>query len=124
MKRRFQSTVPGIFFLMAGANHFVMPGFYLPLIPDYLPWPIFLNAISGVLELAIGLGFFFSSSRKWAGLGMLLLMTFFIPSHVYFITTGGCVADGLCVPLWVAWVRLLIIHPILMGFGWWIWRSR
>jgi uncharacterized membrane protein len=113
----------GIFMLVAGANHFVMPAFYLPLIPPYMPFPHVVNALSGALELLIGVGFLWPAYRSMAGFGMLVLMVGFIPAHVHFIVIGSCIADGLCVPAWVGWFRLLIIHPILMGLGWWVWQK-
>ncbi len=104
----------GLFFIIAGINHFIQPGFYYPLIPDYLPWPKFINSASGVLEIFLGLGILLPSSRKVSAAGILVLMVLFIPSHVYFIQIGSCVEDGLCVPEWLAWVRLVLIHPLLI----------
>lgn len=110
----------GLFYMVAGANHFVNPGFYLPLIPDYFPFPGLINYVSGVLEVLVGLGVLFRKTRKRAALGIVFLLVLFIPSHVYLIQLGGCVADGLCVPLWVAWVRLIIIHPLLMYWAYYV----
>ncbi|WP_291788246.1 hypothetical protein [Cecembia sp.] len=104
----------GLFFIIAGINHFIQPGFYYPLIPDYLPWPKFINLASGVLEIFLGLGILLPSSRKVSAAGILVLMVLFIPSHVYFIQIGSCVEDGLCVPEWLAWVRLVLVHPLLI----------
>lgn len=107
------------FYLFAGINHFWHPDFYLPLIPEWLPQPELLNSISGVAEIACGALLFASKYRKWAGRGIIVLLIAFIPSHIHFIQIGSCVPGGLCVPAWVAWVRLLIIHPLLMGWAWW-----
>lgn len=104
----------GLFFIVAGVNHFIQPDFYYPLIPDYLPWPKFINLISGVLEVLLGLGILLPSSRKVSAAGILVLMVLFIPSHIYFIQIGSCVEDGLCVPEWLAWLRLVLIHPLLI----------
>jgi uncharacterized membrane protein len=104
----------GLFFIVAGINHFIQPDFYFPLIPDYLPWPKFINLASGILEVFLGLGILLPSSRKVSAAGILVLMVLFIPSHVYFIQIGSCVEDGLCVPEWMAWVRLVLIQPLLI----------
>jgi uncharacterized membrane protein len=108
----------GGFFLIAGINHFVNPHFYLPLIPEYLPYPEALNYISGILEVVAGIGIFGRQTRVYAGWLIIALLLIFIPSHVYFIQIGSCVPQGLCVPEWVAWVRLLLIHPLLIGWAW------
>ncbi len=108
------------FYCFAGLNHFVQPEFYLPLIPDYLPWEVFVNYASGALELIIGIGLFFPFSRKAASIALIILLALFIPSHVHFIVIGSCVEDGLCVPAWVAWLRLMVIHPLLMYWAYYV----
>lgn len=113
----------GLFFIIAGLNHFLQPEFYYPLIPDYLPWLGFINYASGILEILLGLGILMPSSRKVSGWGILILMILFIPSHVYFIQIGSCVQGGLCVPAWLAWVRLAFIHPLLMVWAFYVSKS-
>lgn len=44
-----------IFFVFAGFMHFVRPGFYLRMMPPYLPWHLALVYLSGVAEALIGL---------------------------------------------------------------------
>jgi uncharacterized membrane protein len=104
----------GLFFVIAGFNHFLNPEFYFPLIPDYLPYPKGINSISGILEILLGMGIFWEKFSKMAAWGIVVLLILFTPSHIYFIQIGSCVEDGLCVPEWVAWIRLLVIHPILV----------
>ena len=108
------------FFVLAGLNHFIQPSFYLPLIPDYLPWPQAINQISGLVEILLGIGVLIKPARKKAMWGLLVLLVLFIPSHVYFIRIGACIDGGLCAPMWIAWLRLVLIHPLLML---WIWYT-
>lgn len=106
------------FYLIAGTNHFINPAFYLGLIPDYLPFPEFINYASGVVEVLLGIGVAIPRWRKVSVYGIIMLLILFIPSHVYFIQMGSCVDGGLCVSPWIAWIRLLIIHPVLMFWAW------
>ncbi|MEO1009856.1 MAG: MauE/DoxX family redox-associated membrane protein [Bacteroidota bacterium] len=108
------------FFIVAGIWHFVDPSFYYELIPDYLPYPQTLNVLSGFLEVLFGFGILFSTVRKWAATGILLLLIAFIPSHIFFLQIGSCLENGLCVAPWVAWVRLLIIHPLFLLWAWYV----
>ncbi|MBQ0734372.1 MauE/DoxX family redox-associated membrane protein [Aquimarina celericrescens] len=108
------------FYLVAGINHFVHPEFYLPLIPKYLVYPELINYISGVAEIVLSVGVLFTTTRKTAAYLIMILLVAFIPSHIYFIMTGSCVEDGLCVAKWVAWFRLIVIHPILIWWAWWV----
>ncbi len=107
-----------LFFVVAGINHFVMPDFYQPLIPPYFPFPVFLNYFSGFIELVAGLGLLFRKTRRIAVFSIIVLMLVFIPSHVYFIRMGSCIEGSLCVAPWIAWVRLWIIHPLLILSAW------
>ena len=70
--------------------------------------------VSGIFEMLLGLGILFKKYSKMAAWGIIVLLLLFIPSHIYFIQIGACVENGLCVPKWVAWIRLLLIHPILI----------
>jgi uncharacterized membrane protein len=106
------------FYLFAGSYHFVNPDFYYGLIPDYIPYPRLINYASGVLEILLALGVIFPKTRLIAVKGIILLLLLFIPSHVYFIQIGSCIENGLCVPEWLGWVRLVVIHPLLILWAW------
>lgn len=103
-----------IFFVIAGINHFLNPAIYIPLIPDYFPMKYMVNFGSGFLEVLFGGLLFMAETKKMAAFGIIGLLVAFIPSHIYFIQIGGCIKNGLCVPLWVGWVRLIIVHPLLI----------
>lgn len=107
------------FYAVAGGNHFVNPEFYYPLIPEFLGYPVLINIISGIVELLFSLGLIFGVTRKASAWGILLMLVAFIPSHIYFIQLDGCVDGGLCTGLLIAWVRLIIIHPLLIGWAYW-----
>ncbi|MFC4635733.1 hypothetical protein ACFO3O_17615 [Dokdonia ponticola] len=107
-----------VFYFLAGCYHFVNPNFYLGLIPDYLPYPSFINYVSGGLEIVLAIGVAYPKTRLLAVKGILLLLIAFIPSHLYFIQVGSCVDTTFCVSPWVAWIRLLIIHPLFMLWAW------
>jgi uncharacterized membrane protein len=106
------------FYLFAGLYHFINPLFYYGLIPDYLPFPKLINYLSGALEILLAIGVAVPKYRRLASHGIIFLLILFIPSHVYFIQIGSCVEGGLCVSPWIAWLRLLLIHPLLMYWAW------
>ena len=108
------------FYLFAGSYHFINPEFYTDLIPDYLPFKSFINYISGLLEIVLAIGVAVPKTRLWAAKGIIILLILFIPSHIDFILKGSCVESAFCVAPWVAWLRLLIVHPILMYWAWMI----
>jgi uncharacterized membrane protein len=104
-------------FVLAGVNHFLSPEFYLPLIPDYLPFPQCINWFSGVLEIIIGLAIWTPQYRRIGGWALSVLMVLFIPAHVHFIHIGHCLPDGLCVDPWIGWGRLIVIQPLFIYLG-------
>jgi uncharacterized membrane protein len=106
------------FYLFGGINHFRSPEFYLPLIPDYLPAPDLLNLLAGIAEIVLAIGLLIPQTRKLAAWGVIAMLLAFIPSHVYFIQIGSCIPDVLCAAEWMGWVRLLLIHPLLIVWAW------
>ncbi len=108
------------FYVFAGINHFWHAQFYYPIIPPYFqPWAYQLNFIVGLAEISLAVMMAFAFSRKLAATGIIVMLIAFIPTHIYFIQIGSCVPNGLCVPAWIGWARLLIIHPILIAWAWW-----
>ena len=109
-----------VFYLVAGSYHFINPAFYEGLIPPYFPYPKTINWLSGVAEIVLALGVLSATYRKLTSKLIILMLLAFIPSHVYFIQIGSCDDGGLCVPAWVSWGRLIIIHPILIFWAYWV----
>lgn len=123
MKRGLQKIiihVLGYFYLVAGINHFLTPDFYLPLIPPFFSYPELINVLAGVAELLLGIGVLYFPTRKRSAWGILVLLVCFIPSHSYFIQVGSCIPEALCVPQVVGWLRLLLIHPLLIYWAFWV----
>lgn len=108
-----------VFYMMAGINHFLDPEFYYVLIPNYLPFPFWINVIAGVVEIAFSILLVQKSTRRWAVYGIIAMLIAFIPSHVYAIQMGSFDFYGQQVPSWVIWFRLIVIHPILILWAYW-----
>jgi uncharacterized membrane protein len=107
-------------YLAAGINHFAMPEFYYPLIPDYMGNKSTLNILSGIAEIGGAIGLMIPATRKWAAFGIVAMLIAFLPTHIYMITDADKLQiNGAALPVWAAWIRLLIIHPILIGWAWW-----
>ncbi|MEJ7768673.1 MAG: DoxX family protein [Chitinophagaceae bacterium] len=105
----------------AGINHFVHPDFYLRIIPPYLPDHSLLNALSGISELLLAVLLLFPFTRNIAVYGLIALLIAFIPAHIYLIQISQCSTPGFCLPLAIAWIRLLPGQFLLI---WWAWKLR
>ncbi len=76
-----------LFMIMGGVQHFLKPDFYLPFVPSFLPSPMTIIYLSGVIEMALGLLLLFRKYAKIAAHGIFLLMLLFLPVHIWDIIT-------------------------------------
>ena len=107
-----------ILYVSGGINHFIHLEAYLPIIPDYLPYPMMINIGSGILEIILGAMLIFSNTRAFAAYGIIILLVLFIPTHIYMIQKGGCMSEAICIPNWAAWIRLFPLQFLLMAWAW------
>ncbi|WP_165456518.1 DoxX-like family protein [Pedobacter kyonggii] len=63
------------------------------IIPKWLPAPGFLIYFSGILEIVLGVLLLIKKTRKLAALLIILMLTAFLPAHIYLIP-GGAVHVG------------------------------
>ena len=119
--KKFSYVILILFFLLAGVNHFLNPEMYFPIIPPYIPYPFLTIILSGLFEILFSLLLIFKRSRKFAAYSLIGLLILFIPAHIHQINISVCIDDQICFPLIFAWVRLLVIHPLLVI---WVWVSR
>lgn len=72
----------GAFMILGGINHFLTPEIYFPFIPDFLPQAA-SNYLAGVVEIILGVGIFIPAYRRMAALGIVALLVFFLPLHLW-----------------------------------------
>jgi uncharacterized membrane protein len=77
------SILIGLFMVWGGVLHFLKPDFYLPFVPDFLPFRGAFVLLSGVAEILLGFAVLIPGTRKLGGYGILILMLFFLPVHVW-----------------------------------------
>ena len=107
----------GVLFIVAGILHFVMPKFYLAIMPSYLPSPLLLVYVSGVFEALGGAGLLLPATRTAAAIGLMLLLLAVLPANVEMLRlaqqrNASAAFQAIC------WLRLPL-QPLLM---WWVWR--
>tara|TARA_Y100000814_G_C12245425_1_gene373109 strand:- start:12 stop:401 length:390 start_codon:yes stop_codon:yes gene_type:complete len=71
------------FYIKIGLDHFVSPGYYMNIMPPYLPFHIELVYISGAFEVILGSMLLFRSTRFYAGWGLILLLIAVYPANIY-----------------------------------------
>ncbi|SOU86210.1 DoxX family protein [Tenacibaculum dicentrarchi] len=74
----------GVFMIFGGVQHFIKPTFYLPFVPTFLPFPIMIIYLSGILEIGLGVLLFLNTKyAKLGALGVFYLMLLFLPVHIW-----------------------------------------
>ena len=83
-----------LLYVVAGVTHFVVPELYAQIVPPPLPFPLALVYLSGVAEVALGVGLLFGRTRRYAAWGVVALLVAVFPANVY-MATHGIVIEGL-----------------------------
>ena len=103
--------------------HFVSPGPYLAITPPVLLYPRALVAISGLAEIAGGLGVLFPLTRRLAAIGLILLLLAVFPANV-FAALHGMIVFGRPAPGWILWVRLPLQLILVAWVYFAAWKGR
>jgi uncharacterized membrane protein len=107
----------GLAFAGAGVNHFVMPGHYERIMPPSMKGSAkSLVAVSGVAEVAGGLGVLLPWTRRSAGLGLIALLAAVFPANIHMARAPE---EFRKIPRWALYARLPL-QPLMM---WWAWRA-
>ena len=83
----------GIFFILAGANHFYNPAMYLRIMPPYLPAHSLLVQLSGVAEIVLGALLLVPRFQRLAAWGLIALLLAVFPANVYMAQHPECFPD-------------------------------
>ena len=110
----------GVLFALAGANHFINTGFYVDIMPPYLPWHVALVYLSGVAEIGLGLALLFRRTERIAAWGMVALIIAVTPVHVQMILHHELYPAYSQAALWAR----LLLQLVLVGLAYWFTRPR
>jgi uncharacterized membrane protein len=106
------------FFAFAGVMHFVIPGRYMGIMPAWIPYPLEMVYVSGVAEMAGGLGLLIPSLRKAAAFGLIALLIAVFPANIQML--ANAIHSGASTAYTaLLWLRLPL-QPLLIV---WIYRS-
>ena len=109
-----------VFFVVAGTLHFVLPGSYTRIVPPELPAPSLIVAISGVAEIAGGVGLLVPATRRAAAWGLVALLICVFPANIY-MAAAHLPLPGILGKSWVQWLRLPLQFP-LIAWAWYCTR--
>ena len=101
-----------ILYVLAGINHFIHPEGYMKIMPPWLDNHAFLVAISGVIEIVLGLLLLPNLTRRFAVWGIIALLIAVFPANIQMALDYYDTHDP---NLWIAILRL----PIQILLIWW-----
>jgi len=103
------------FYVVAGANHFINPQFYLPMMPEFLPAPDLLHKLAGVLELIGGVGLLFPRYERRAAWLLIAILIAIFPANLSVALQNGA---PMGISSAVAWIRLPF-QLLFIAWAWW-----
>jgi uncharacterized membrane protein len=109
-----------LWFFCGGIGHFVVPEFFLSITPPYVPWPLAVVYVSGVLEILGATGILFPQVRQLAGNCLILLTLAVTPANIHMSLNPELypfVTD------WQLNLRL-VVQVLLLVCIWWSTRDR
>lgn len=105
------------FFVGSGVNHFASPRFYRAIVPPRLqPQAKLVVDLSGVAEIAGGLGVLLPGTRRPAAMGLIALLAAVFPANLHMARNPESFPK---IPRWALYARLPL-QPLMM---WWAWSA-
>lgn len=111
-------------YVIAGILHFVVPELYVQIVPPVFPAALALVYLSGLAEIAVGIGLLIPRTRQHAAWATVALLVAIFPANVY-MATHGVVIEGLPgggdSSDFVRWGRLPLQGVLIL---WALWYTR
>ena len=102
----------------AGVLHFVRPEPYAAIVPPWLPAPMLLVYVSGVAEIAGGLGLILPATRRLAAWGLIALFVAIFPANLHMAVHAISPLGGDPLPAWALWGRLPL-QVVFIAWAYW-----
>jgi uncharacterized membrane protein len=104
-----------VFFIGSGVNHFVGRRFYEAIVPPSLQEHAkTVVDVSGVAEIAGGLGVLLPRTRRLSGVALIALLAAVFPANVYMARSPERFRK---IPRWALYGRLPL-QPLMMVWAW------
>jgi uncharacterized membrane protein len=100
--------------LSVGADHWINPQRYLPMMPAWVPLHLEMVLFTGAAEIAGALGLLVPRLRRAAGFMLALYFVAVFPANIH-NAVHGLAVEGLPQVQWYYWVRLAF-QPLAI---WW-----
>lgn len=112
--------VLGALMVFAGVMHFTKTDTFARIVPRFLPYHSALVLISGVFEIALGVGLQITRLRRISALGLIALFVAVFPANIN-MAVQNMPIGGRHLPL-LLWLRLPL-QLVLIAWAWWYARA-
>lgn len=109
----------GLLFILAGINHFVQPGFYVAIMPPYLPWHLELVYLSGLFEVVLGVLLLIPRTTALAAWGLIALLVAVFPANLHMAMNPELFPGISPVILWAR----LPLQGVFIAWAYWYTRA-
>ena len=110
------------FYVFGGFNHLMNPGFYLTIMPPDLPNPEWLNVLSGLAEIVLGVYILEPRTRVYAAWGIIALLIAVFPANLYAVAENVGSAGPGSGPGVLGYLRLPF-QALFVLWAWWYTRE-
>ena len=107
------------FFVIAGVTHFTNRDFFTAIVPPYLPWPVMLVYVSGVVEIVLGLMLLVPATTRIAAWGLIALLIAVFPANIHMAMNPQLYPDT---PLAALLIRLPL-QGVMVAIAYWFTRE-
>ena len=108
-------VVLALFFVAAGINHFRATGFYLRMMPPYVPFHLAVVQISGVAEIVLGILLLLPATTVVAAWGLIALLIAVFPANVQMALHSETFPEFGPAALWLR----LPLQAVLIAWTFW-----
>ena len=107
--------VLAVFFIGAGGNHFLKTGFYLRMMPPYLPLHLESVQLSGIAEVVLGVLLLIPATSVIAAWGLIALLVAVFPANLQMALHPETFPEFSPTALWLR----LPLQPLMMAWAFW-----
>jgi uncharacterized membrane protein len=105
MDKPWHLYVMALLYILAGINHFRKPEIYYKIIPPFLTNKKFINELTGLLEIMLGVYLFIPIFSNLAAISIMILLVLIFPANIYMLIDEKA---NLGIPKWILILRLPI----------------
>ena len=105
-------------FILIGISHLATPEKMVYMVEGWLPYAHEFVVVSGIAEIAGGIGVLLPRFQRWAAWGLILLLVVMFPANINVAVNQLPPPGGLPASPFYVWSRLLF-QPVYILWIWW-----